>query len=337
VEEAWELAVVSEGIHDDVKGSVRLDYLFRSFRRKKLVRAAIAAYISMFGIMLAVMGDNTSLKYAFSNFFYDSGASVTKPEFLWFRLLGILIAIISSIYFVRYYFNAIQTSASSPAELATDQTTYEIRNLRREIGKLKNNDGNLTLIENKIQEILDNKKEAYQVTANSHDATDWKRIIFIGRERLLLETSRLSARSRLNLTWGVILSSVAIGYLTLIIFFGKEISEQFNVYNLAWYYAPRLSLILIIQILASFFLRMYVGNERDILKNKNEITNLELRIAAGLLVKSPAHQAKLAERLIVEERNFVLNKKEKAVPPDGMKETSEILKQLQILIKSLKP
>ena len=82
---------------------------------------------------------------------------------------------------------------------------------------------------------------------------------------------------------------------------------------------------------------MYVRNERDISKNKNEITNLNLRLAAGnLATDSDEAKESIVSALSKEERNFILNKKEKSAINEPVKDTSELLKSVQSLIDKAK-
>ena len=149
---------------------------------------------------------------------------------------------------------------------------------------------------------------------------DWREPLLLARKRLVAETDRLSSRSSSNLAFGITIAVIGIAALVLIVFvFPPEVQVDSTATFLAQY-GPRISIILIVEILAAFFLRMYSRNEKDIYRNKNEITNIELRLTAGLMRQH--HRTALADislSLAAEERNFLLHKSESAAPMDKNK------------------
>ncbi|MGB0799429.1 MAG: hypothetical protein ACPGRD_08940 [Planktomarina sp.] len=77
-------------------------------------------------------------------------------------------------------------------------------------------------------------------------------------------------------------------------------------------YLPRALVALYIQLIATFYFRLYVSTESDIKQNKNEMTNLELRMAAGLLVGDDRKSLRdIGMMLARDERNFIVKKDEK--------------------------
>ena len=147
----------------------------------------------------------------------------------------------------------------------------------------------------------------------SQDGTldlDWMGVFAAARSRLEDETERLKARSRANLRWGII--TALLGGIAIMIIIFWPIEKTTDNWELLAEYGPRLALILVIGLTSTFFFRMYVSNESDIKQNKNEITNLELRLAAGLLVGDDQKaKSDIAKSLVKEERNFILKKGEK--------------------------
>lgn len=331
VEEAWELVAVSDKISTK-------DVFIRMLRKPGFLGALLGILFIQFGFLLMTSSGSDFESPLIKSFVEFFSVDVGSPErlILWPRVIGSILAILGMSLLSIYYVKFVGRTASSPDERAYDETAYELRNLQREFRKFSSENSNTYGIETQIKEILAKQQSLLSFDINELNEGNWSKVFLTGRERLLRETVRLSARSRLNLTAGVVISSISVAYLTYFVFSSNIIIGSEKPYALISYYVPRLSLILIIQVLASFFLRMYVVNERSIQRNKNEITNLELRLAAGLLVGSSSQKAKLADKLISEERNFVLDKKEKTAE-SATKETSEILKNLQNLIKSLKP
>ena len=100
-------------------------------------------------------------------------------------------------------------------------------------------------------------------------------VISLSRNRLLEETDRLVSVSNKNLSIGIIFSLIAFSLMTYVTYN----SEKFELYGVIY----RISLVVLVQFVGFFFLRLYVGNELDIKQNKNEITNLELKAIACYL------------------------------------------------------
>jgi len=309
-----------------------LKALFEPLPRPGFIIGLIAVILLQVGMLLMISEQSPLFLQFFEFYTYPDGPS---GRIVWYRVIGSMFFLSGCVLFLYYLFKQIRRTASSPDERASDDTAIEIKNLRREFSRLKSGEFNYDKIETRIQEILTSKqKTPFDLTDLADE--NWAQIILTGRQRLLGESERLSARSRLNLTWGVLISSLAVFYLSYFVFFARITIVGDGPYSFASYYGPRLGLILIVQILASFFLRMYVGNEKSIQKNKNEVTNLELRLAAISLVDDQKERAKLAQKLISEERNFVVDKKQKSVLPETNTEMVGIIGSVQKLIKEAK-
>jgi len=157
---------------------------------------------------------------------------------------------------------------------------------------------------------------------------DWKLALIQSRTRLVEETERLTSRSVVNLIVGIVISIVGIVILTLALFVFAPDETPAGFYEFSAIYLSRFLLVLSVQILAAFFLRMYVAMERDIKSNKNEITNIELRYTAGLLATDRKTSLKeIAMALANEERNSIVPK---ASDP---KKKDKIEKQLESITK----
>ena len=293
--------------------SVLKETLLHRLQKPGFLLGLVGMLLLQIGALLIISESNPLFLPFVEYYSYPTGG--LRREIIWHRVIGSIFILIGFIFFSYYFFKQVSRTAASPEERASDETAYEIKNLRREFSRFKSDDFNVTKLEDQLNVLIDGQKRVSLTLQNMNELT-WSKVLLTGRERLIEETQRLGARSRLNLSWGVVISSLAVAYLTYFVFFSETIDSS-KPYAFASYYGPRLSLILIVQILASFFLKMYVSNEKSIQKNKNEITNLELRLAAGLLVNSSTQKSKLAEKLITEERNFVLDKKEKPARVDS--------------------
>ncbi len=144
---------------------------------------------------------------------------------------------------------------------------------------------------------------------------DWGRVLMESRIRLQKEEKRLVARNVANLAYGI--SSAIIGAS---FFIGAAIFSFYNgtLQTMSWgaiplYYLLCVPITIISEVVAIFFLRLYSVSEQRIERNKNEITNIELRLTSGLMLYEQINQinfAILADTLSKEERNFVLGKNE---------------------------
>ncbi|MEP3892177.1 MAG: hypothetical protein ABJN69_17090 [Hellea sp.] len=133
-------------------------------------------------------------------------------------------------------------------------------------------------------------------------STDPRKTLVLSWERLNVEEKRLASRSILTLSAGLVFTAVAVGFLIYFTLQLDKIDTQSNPDGYFLFLAPRLSGVLIIQVLAGFFLKMYVASENAISTNKAEITNIEMRLAALGLVTSAANKFELAKIFALEER-----------------------------------
>ena len=145
--------------------------------------------------------------------------------------------------------------------------------------------------------------------------TGWGKTLVASRNRLLDEDDRLRQRNRANLQYGAWAAAVGIGFFLVVgsISYYDGSLKALSLANFPFYYLLSLPVAIISEILAIFFLRLYASTEKSIERNKNELTNIELRLTAGQLLEYKTDESKfdsLSNDLAKEERNFVLNKNE---------------------------
>lgn len=250
--------------------------------------------------------------------------------------------IISGLLFLGLLLNVMERNLFSSTEMNDRFILEQILEARRKIVKT-NDDAEAQALKTEVerlQEELSNRKLDYLRDENGAITTDWREVLLLARERLLDESSRLTARSNGNLWVGLSISIIAVVILVYLIFGLRDDPKPESWFDFLSSYGPRFTLVVIVQILASFFLRMYVSIEKDILRNKNEITNLELRLAAGMIVgNSPSSKSNLAQAMVTEERNFVLDKKQTSskLKADTKTEVGKTVDSIRGLIKDLKP
>ncbi len=145
--------------------------------------------------------------------------------------------------------------------------------------------------------------------------TDWREVLLVSRKRLSDEEQRLLARNLANLRNGILMALAGIVLPVYYIFVFNEVDPTISVGKFFATYWPIFTIAAIIEIIAIFFLSLYSSNERRLERNKNDLTNIELRLTAGLMLydkKNGAKFAVLSDTLSKEESNVVLGKNESA-------------------------
>ncbi len=161
--------------------------------------------------------------------------------------------------------------------------------------------------------ILQNKDGGY--------VEDWRSVLLSGHKRLLDEEDRLQTRNKKNLGAGMVLIAVGIIFLIFATGFVEQIprnsngvnSEGSNIWKFLTSYGPIFSILVLIEIPTFFFLSLYSSNERRLERNKSDLTNIELRLTAGLMLYDKKNKRSfpvLAEVLAQEDSKFVLGKNE---------------------------
>ena len=202
-----------------------------------------------------------------------------------------------------------------------DQNTV-IANLEKKINALTDlsDDNKAEMIQTLKQEMLDiSANEASDSFIESvtkkvkvHNEDSTVGVVFLSTQnRLLRETKQLGSRANLNLTIGIL---TTLAGLSMLYFFVSEI--QTTITKVDWElffveFLPRISLVILIEVFAYFFLKLYKTTLVEIKYFQNELTNLESRWTAFklALVTQDKHALKsVIETLSKTERNFVLEK-----------------------------
>ena len=155
-------------------------------------------------------------------------------------------------------------------------------------------------------------------------------------DRLVGELADLSQRGNLNLAIGIgtaIVGVVILGYFVIVSM------GQLGAGTMAFAtsFIPRISLVVVIQIFAYYFLRLYSSSLMEIKYFQNELTNVEvqflaLRTAMGTGKEQPAGEILL--RLAKTERNHVLKKGQSTVDIERRRMEKETLDALiQAILK----
>lgn len=126
--------------------------------------------------------------------------------------------------------------------------------------------------------------------------------------RLEGEVQNLAKRGNINLILGMATTLTGLSLLGYSVFNAPALT---SIIDLAGHFIPRISLVLLIEVFAYFFLKLYKQGLSEIKYFQNEITNIESKFLA-LRLSSESGQGdcikEVVAKLLTTERNFVLEK-----------------------------
>ncbi|MGX1126539.1 hypothetical protein [Pseudomonas sp. HLS-6 TE3448] len=134
------------------------------------------------------------------------------------------------------------------------------------------------------------------------------------RVRLMQEIRDLNRKGDINLAIGAGIS--AAGILLLGVTLVYETAESKDIISLVSHYLPRLSLIILIEVLAYFFLRLYKAGLAEVKYFQNELTNIEAKQIATDVAREAGDNTLIGvvvTKLAETERNHVLTKDQTTV------------------------
>lgn len=152
-------------------------------------------------------------------------------------------------------------------------------------------------------------------------------------KRLSDEINELGKRAKVNLIIGSI--SALSGVSIFILFVTEKVSPDNIDSYLLTDFAPRISLVIVIEIFAYFFLSLYKNNLSEIKYFHNELTNIDnkyLALEEAIAYSDKKTITKMLEYISQTERNFLLKKGERTVLTD---EKDMTLKENKNTIQSL--
>jgi len=154
--------------------------------------------------------------------------------------------------------------------------------------------------------------------------------------RLREELFSLSKRSNLNLAIGIVTTLVGLSLLGM---FVVESSLKFeSTLKFIESFVPRLSLVVLIEIFAYFFLRLYKDTLLEIKYFQNEITNLESRhLATEIALENGIEEAikESISELLSTERNHILNKGQTTVEIEKARTEQQLIESVMSKVFSL--
>jgi hypothetical protein len=152
----------------------------------------------------------------------------------------------------------------------------------------------------------------------------------------MLELESLGRRGNLNLALGAVTTVVGLALLGLSVF--SELSAAKDIWTFVSHFVPRLTLVLMIELFAYFFLSLYKTSLGEIKYFQNELTNIEskqIALRAALSGTDQAVVSGILTKLADTDRNHILSKDqttvelEKArIERDGRGEIAKYLSEL---------
>lgn len=158
--------------------------------------------------------------------------------------------------------------------------------------------------------------KAQVAAAYSRDARDKDLLHRFDESRLRLskELEALGRRGNLNLALGALTTVIGLALLGLSVF--SEVTEAKDWWALASHFVPRLTLVVMIELFAYFFLSLYKTSLQEIKYFQNELTNVEAKQIALRAALSYGEQPLVADivaKLATTERNHILSKDQTTV------------------------
>jgi hypothetical protein len=200
----------------------------------------------------------------------------------------------------------------------------ELRKLSSQLdldGFSRNGNPNLTFTQADKKSIVDGiiqsskinvGKLFYDNLADSLFRDEYRQTITRILKRLEKQIEAIGSRANFSLTVGLAVAAAGIVALYYSFYIDQSVIDYNNLVVVAARYIPRLSLVLIIELTAFFFLKLYSKALSEVRYFQNEITNLESKLLASNLSLNSASKEKLlavvVQNLLATERNFVLEK-----------------------------
>jgi hypothetical protein len=252
--------------------------------------------------------------------------------------LGVFVAVVASLGLLKLVWDIRQEAREYAQKLGPEQVQEQVSQADELITQLK--DSASQQVRGLAQEVRDELKRAELALA---DISDPDKLFQVARQRLLDEAIRIDKISRRNLVIGVVFSFIALVTLASPLISGllQASPEPVDSGVIPWithYYLPRFAIGLLLQFVGFFFLRLYVANELDLKHNKNEITNIELRMMGLQLAKAAgdaASRKEVIKSLMNTERNFVIKKNEKTTSTEALTEYNDMRGLIEKLVNKI--
>ncbi|MBW5416391.1 coiled-coil domain-containing protein 30 [Pseudomonas sp. MAG002Y] len=323
--------------NDDIEFDSELYYRYKAERmqRMRIALAVIPAMVGLAAILFASLISD----------FMDFPFPISRP---FLSLVGLASLLVSGMAILMIY---LQTGFKRQPAQNFDHLRYEdeLRRLRNRLehsasistSELKEMQSELKYLrqradqDSRINELItenekdelvsrikesierESSKEIYQETlskiqdklANHNRLKEVESVFMATLERLRDETSALGRRGNLNLGLGILTTIIGLGILGYFVIEIDAIPEDKTAF--VAYFIPRLSLVLLIEVFAYFFLKLYKASLQEIKYFQNEMTNSEAKLVAlkcSIMTSDAPATSEVIRALACTERNGVLEK-----------------------------
>jgi hypothetical protein len=148
-----------------------------------------------------------------------------------------------------------------------------------------------------------------QKVSNSNQLKEVESVFLRTLDRLYAEISALSRRGNLNLSLGILTTIIGLGILGYFVLEIDSIPEDKMAFIA--HFIPRLSLVILIEVFAYFFLKLYKSSLSEIKYFQNEMTNAEAKLVAikcSIMTSDETSTSLVIQALSNTERNAILEK-----------------------------
>lgn len=325
-------------------------------------------------IILFCIAFASCILYFIYNFYgtpeYFSLQNLLKKLFSEFLLIAhkIFVAIIAFISFftITAYLDNSKDNAPIVSRAVVDKQMKEEKPLKVNLAtsddlNSKNSDlesGKFSFNEQQRNEFIVLLKEKLTATTNAELIDDFKKqatVLFQidsfrqdisnvyaqSHKRLYDEIETLGRRGNTNLALGIVTTLMGLSFLGFLLSNGEPTKE---LVPFLVHYLPRLTLVLLIELFAYFFLRLYKSGLEEIKYFQNELTNLESKHIA-LITAFKQNDTETIKSVINSlantERNRILNKDQTTIELETIRiekqSTIDIGKLFTDLVSSIAP
>ena len=198
------------------------------------------------------------------------------------------------------------------------------------------------LVENTSNEISEEIIDKIKTNAfERHSASEVELILGRTLERLSSEIQSLTRRGNLNLSLGVVTTIIGLSILGFFVLKTGPVTEDKMAFIAN--FIPRLSLVILIEVFAYFFLKLYKSSLSEIKYFQNEMTNIEVKLAAvntSIFHADKGVLANVVHSLSATERNAILEKGQTTVEIEKSRlefqNTNTISEKISKIIESKK-
>lgn len=168
--------------------------------------------------------------------------------------------------------------------------------------------------ESVLLEIKEQVKEMYALDAKEQKDRELLNFFESSKERMSKELSALGRRGNLNLALGAVTTVIGLWLLGSSVLQENDVAS--DLWSMASHFLPRLTLVIMIELFAYFFLKLYKSSLQEIKYLQNELTNIESRqisLRAALNLNDPSTIMSVIKSLSETERNHILSKDQTTV------------------------